>query len=131
MKHASPQLKQMLQHVEEKMLEQFISKEIPPEFQAIFLERMREGKDDSLEGLLLEFADKLDQFYEAFAELKRGNTDKEYIQMYQTALGIILDLPLPTSVEYFSNNILVDAMNEKTHIDVTSLTKEILNKKHR
>lgn len=127
-KHASTELNQMLDHVEEKMMEKFIREEIPPDFQKIFFERMREGKDGSLEGLLLEFADKLDQFYEAFAELKRGNTDKEFIYMYQHALEMILALPLPNSVNYFAKHILHDAMNEKTQIDITTLTNEILTK---
>jgi putative hydrolases of HD superfamily len=127
-KHASPELNQMLRHVEEKMMEKFIREEIPPDLQNIFLERMREGKDGTIEGLLLEFADKLDQFYEAFAELKRGNTDREFIYMYQKALEIILTLPLPISVNYFEQYILQDAMNEETQIDITRLTKEVLNK---
>lgn len=127
-KHASVELNQMLKHVEEKMTEKFIAEEIPPEFQQIFTNRMREGKDASIEGRLLELADKLDQFYEAFAELKRGNTDKEFIYMYQTALEKLLALPLPASIEYFSTHILQDAINEDTNIDVVSLTHEVLNK---
>lgn len=127
-KHASTELNQMLKHVEDKMMEKFIREEIPPDFQQVFFERMREGKDETLEGLLLEFADKLDQFYEAFAELKRGNTDKEFIYMYQNALEKILALPLPVSVQYFSTHILQDAMSEETQIDITALTEEILNK---
>ena len=127
-KHASTELNQMLKHVEDKMMEKFIREEIPPDFQQVFLERMREGKDETLEGLLLEFADKLDQFYETFAELKRGNTDKEFLYMYQNALEQILALPLPVSVQYFSTHILQDAMSEETQIDITALTEEILNK---
>lgn len=127
-KHASTELNQMLKHVEDKMMEKFIREEIPPDFQQVFFERMREGKDETLEGLLLEFADKLDQFYETFAELKRGNTDKEFLYMYQNALEQILALPLPVSVQYFSTHILQDAMSEETQIDITALTEEILNK---
>jgi len=112
-KHASPELKQMLAHVEEKMMEKFIFDEIPQEFQAIFLERMKEGKDKTIEGRLLEFADKLDQFYEAFAELKRGNTDKEFVHMYQSALSKILAIPLEASVHYFRTEILKDAVKER------------------
>ena len=59
-KHASTELNQMLKHVEDKMMEKFIREEIPPDFQQVFFERMREGKDETKEGLLLEFADKLD-----------------------------------------------------------------------
>ena len=43
-KHASVELKQMIAHVEEKMMEKFIREEIPPDFQQIFFERMKEGK---------------------------------------------------------------------------------------
>ncbi|MFJ7186567.1 YfbR-like 5'-deoxynucleotidase [Lysinibacillus xylanilyticus] len=125
-KHASPELKQMLAHVEEKMMEKFIIDEIPQEFQAVFFERMKEGKDKTVEGRLLEFADKLDQFYEAFAELKRGNTDKEFVHMYQSALSKILTIPLEASVQYFRTEILKDAVKEKTHIDIQALTNEVL-----
>lgn len=125
-KHASPELKQMLAHVEEKMMEKFIINEIPEKFQAIFFERMKEGKDATLEGRLLEFADKLDQFYEAFAELKRGNTDREFVYMYQSALKKLLAIPLEATVKYFRNEILKDAVQEDTHIDIQALTNEIL-----
>ena len=126
-KHASPELKQMLAHVEDKMMEKFIINEIPPEFQAVFFDRMKEGKDATLEGRLLEFADKLDQFYEAFAELKRGNTDREFVYMYQSALKKLLAIPLEATVHYFRNEILKDAVQEDTHINIQALTNEILN----
>lgn len=125
-KHASPELKQMLAHVEEKMMEKFIINEIPEKFQAVFFERMKEGKDATIEGRLLEFSDKLDQFYEAFAELKRGNTDREFVYMYQSALTKLLAIPLEASVHYFRNEILKDAVREDTHIDIQALTNEIL-----
>ncbi len=126
-KHASPELKQMLSHVEDKMMEKFILDEIPAEFQAIFFHRMKEGKDTSLEGRLLELADKLDQFYEAFAELKRGNRDHEFIDMYQNALNKILHIPLPASVAYFRHTMLADVLAEDTQIDLYHLTHEVLD----
>ena len=125
-KHASVELKQMLAHVEEKMMEKFIIEEIPEDLQGIFFERMKEGKDGTIEGRLLEFADKLDQFYESFAELKRGNTDTEFVYMYQTALSKLLLIDLPTSVHYFRNEILTEAVAEKTVIDIAELTENIL-----
>lgn len=127
-KHASIELKQMLAHVEEKMMEKFIREEIPSDFQEIFLSRMKEGKDSTIEGRLLEFADKLDQFYESFAELKRGNTDKEFVIMYQQALTKLLEMPLKVSVKYFRNEILNDVIKEETQINVAALTNEVLNK---
>lgn len=126
-KHASIELKQMLAHVEEKMMEKFIREEIPPDFQQVFFDRMKEGKDDTIEGRILEFSDKLDQFYEAFAELKRGNTDKEFVHMYQNALEKLLLIPLEVSVRYFRQEILRDVMSEETQINIAALTNEVLN----
>lgn len=125
-KHASPELKQMLAHVEDKMMEKFIVEEIPERFQQIFFERMKEGKDTTIEGRLLEFADKLDQFYEAFAELKRGNSDPEFVGMYEIALKKLLAIPLPASVNYFRDTVLQDAIAEDTQINIQQLTKDIL-----
>ncbi|MET3575070.1 YfbR-like 5'-deoxynucleotidase [Bhargavaea ullalensis] len=125
-KHSSPELKQMLATVEEKMMEKFIHREIPGEFQDIFFHRMKEGKDGTLEGRLLELADKLDQFYEAYAELKRGNTEPDFVQMYEIALKKILAMPLRTSVDYFRDVIVQDVIKEKTAVDVKSLTLRIL-----
>ena len=125
-KHASPELKQMLSHVEEKMMENFIKKEIPEEFQDVFFDRMKEGKDETIEGRLLELADKLDQVYEAFAELQRGNTDVEFLKMYENALRKIFTIPLPKSIAYFKEVMLQDIIAEESVIDVKTMTLKIL-----
>lgn len=125
-KHSSPELKEMIAHVENKMVEDFITREIPEEFKAVFKERLKEGKDATIEGRLLEFADKLDQFYESFAELKRGNNDHEFINIYQQALKRILKIDLKPSVAYFRDVILNDVLNEDTTIDITKLTQEVM-----
>lgn len=125
-KHSSPELKEMIAHVEHKMVEDFITREIPEEFKAVFKERLKEGKDATIEGRLLEFADKLDQFYESLAELKRGNNDHEFINMYQQALKRILKIDLKPSVVYFRDVILNDVLNEDTTIDITKLTHEVM-----
>jgi putative hydrolase of HD superfamily len=126
-KHASTELNQMIAHVEEKMMEKFIVEEIPGEFQQLFFDRMKEGKDHTKEGRLLEFVDKLDQFYESFGELKRGNTESEFVVMYKEALAKLLALPLPASVAYFRDVMLEDVINEDTVIDVKAFTKKVLD----
>lgn len=125
-KHSSPELKEMIAHVEDKMIEDFITREIPDDFKTVFKDRLKEGKDATIEGQLLEFADKLDQFYESFAELKRGNNDPEFINMYQQALKRILKIDLQPSVAYFRDIILNDVLNEDTTIDITKLTHEVI-----
>ncbi|MDN7244947.1 HD domain-containing protein [Planococcus shenhongbingii] len=125
-KHSSPELKEMIAKVEEGMMEKFILREIPEDFQEVFFDRMKEGKDATIEGRLLEMADKLDQFYESFAELKRGNADQEFVAMYRIALKKLLAIPLKASVTYFREVVLEDVISEETIIDIREITREVL-----
>ncbi|MGK7376673.1 YfbR-like 5'-deoxynucleotidase [Planococcus sp. 1R117A] len=125
-KHSSPELKEMIAKVEEGMMEKFILREIPEDFQEVFFDRMKEGKDATIEGRLLEMADKLDQFYESFAELKRGNADQEFVAMYRIALKKLLAIPLKASVTYFREVVLEDVISEETIIDIREITYEVL-----
>jgi putative hydrolase of HD superfamily len=126
-KHYSLELRSMLQQVEDGMVEHFINDNIPEEFQEIFHRQLRDGKDKSVEGLILEVADKMDQVYEAFAELQRGNMEKEFIVMYRYALVKIKNIDLHC-VNYFLNHILPDIIHEGTlsPIDIRKITEEAL-----
>ncbi|MBO2946157.1 HD domain-containing protein [Paenibacillus sp. F411] len=126
-KHSSLELRSMLQQVEEGMIRHFIEENIPEEFQGIFRRQLREGKDGSLEGLILEVADKMDQVYEAFAELQRGNTEKEFVLMYRHALIKIKNIDLHC-VRYFLGHILPDIIEESqiSPIDIKGITEEAL-----
>ncbi|NGZ77071.1 YfbR-like 5'-deoxynucleotidase [Saccharibacillus alkalitolerans] len=126
-KHSSPELRQLIQQVEEGMIAHFIEENIPEEFKPTFRRQLREGKDESLEGLILEVADKMDQVYEAFAELQKGNTEKEFVAMYRNALVKIKRIKL-NCVDYFLEHILPEMINEETlsPVDLKLITKEAL-----
>ncbi|MBM6996663.1 HD domain-containing protein [Paenibacillus sp. DXFW5] len=126
-KHASIELRNLIQQVEEGMVHNFIDEHIPEEFKTIFRNQLREGKDHTVEGLILEVADKMDQVYEAFAELQRGNTEKEFVKMYRDALVKIKNIRL-RCVDYFLREILTDMVNEGTSspIDIRRITQEAL-----
>lgn len=126
-KHASIELRNLIQQVEEGMVHNFIDEHIPEEFKTIFRNQLREGKDHTVEGLILEVADKMDQVYEAFAELQRGNTEKEFVKMYRDALVKIKNIRLHC-VDYFLREILTDMVNEGTSspIDIKRITQEAL-----
>lgn len=126
-KHASPELRLLIQQVEEGMVHQFVEERIPEEFKETFHRQLREGKDDTVEGLILEVADKMDQVYEAFAELQRGNMEKEFIVMYRNALMKISSIQLHC-VDYFMNDILPDMVNDEvlSPIDIRQITEEAL-----
>lgn len=127
-KHHSMELRAMLQQVEEGMVAHFIEEHIPEEFKPIFCRQLREGKDDSVEGLILEVADKMDQIYEAFVEMQNGNTEKEFIVMYRAALIKIKGIKLHC-VDYFLHHILPDLVQEgsRSTIDIASITNEALS----
>ena len=126
-KHYSTELRSLLQQVEEGMVEHFIEENIPDELQTIFRRQLREGKDGSLEGLILEVADKMDQVYEAFAELQRGNSEKEFVIMYRQALVKIKNIRLHC-VTYFLEKILPDLVHEgaRGSINIRQITEEAL-----
>ncbi|MBB6730644.1 HD domain-containing protein [Cohnella zeiphila] len=126
-KHFSLELRSMLQQVEEGMVDHFIDEHIPEEMKPIFRRQLREGKDDSVEGQILEVADKMDQVYEAFAELQRGNTEKEFVVMYRNALIKIKEIELHC-VKYFLDHILPDLVREgsRSPIDIARITDEAL-----
>ncbi|WP_046213523.1 YfbR-like 5'-deoxynucleotidase [Paenibacillus wulumuqiensis] len=126
-KHSSLELRSLLQKVEEGMIEHFIEENIPDDFKPIFRKQLHEGKDDSVEGMILQVADKMDQVYEAFSELQRGNTEKEFIAMYRNALVKIKHVDLHC-VDYFLENILPDMVHEGTFstIDIKRITEEAL-----
>ncbi|CAM3535867.1 MULTISPECIES: YfbR-like 5'-deoxynucleotidase [Saccharibacillus] len=126
-KHSSPELRQLIQQVEEGMIAHFIEENIPEDFKPTFRRQLREGKDDSIEGLILEVADKMDQVYEAFAELQKGNTEKEFVVMYRNALVKIKRIKL-ACVDYFLDHILPEMVNEETlsPVDIKRITEEAL-----
>ncbi|WCF11541.1 HD domain-containing protein (plasmid) [Paenibacillus thiaminolyticus] len=126
-KHSSPELRAMINHVEETMIHNFIEEEIPNEFKSVFSQRLKDGKDSSVEGLILEVADKMDQVYEAFAEIQKGNTEPEFIKMYRNALGKIKDINLHC-VRYFLNEILPDMISEEmmSYVDIKEITEQVL-----
>ncbi|QHT58958.1 HD domain-containing protein [Paenibacillus lycopersici] len=126
-KHYSLELRSMLQQVEEGMVAHFIDEHIPETFKSIFRRQLREGKDDSVEGQILEVADKMDQIYEAFAELQKGNAEQEFIVMYRYALIKIKGIRLHC-VDYFLQHILPDLVSEgaRSPIDIERITKEAL-----
>lgn len=110
-KYADPDLRERLANVEESMTKHFIEEEIPDEFQAIYHNRLKEGKDDTLEGKILSVADKVDLLYESFGEIQKGNPENLFTQIYQESLDTILEFKELASVKYFLKEILPDLLS--------------------
>lgn len=112
-KYADLHLRDHLAKVEIEMTRNFIETEIPKRFQEVYLKRLSEGKDDSLEGKILSVADKIDLMYESFGEIQKGNPEALFAEMYEESLKVILTFRDLTCVKYFIDHILPDLLRGK------------------
>lgn len=110
-KYADPALRDKLAKVEEKMAKNFIETVIPEEFQAAYVNRMKEGKDESLEGQILSVADKIDLLYESFGEIQKGNPEPVFDEIYEESLSTIVQFKHLTCVQYLIKEILPDLLS--------------------
>jgi len=88
-KYASLELNTLFLEVEETMTEKFIETEFPPEYQQIYKDRLKEGKDSTLEGQILSVADKIDLLYESFGEIQKRNPEPLFFEIYEESLATI------------------------------------------
>jgi len=112
-KYADSNLRDYLASVEESMTQNFIENEIPERFRGIYTERLKEGKDETLEGQILSVSDKIDLLYESFGELQKGNPEPIFIEMYEEALSTILKFQNLYCVQYFISEVLTDLLKGK------------------
>lgn len=110
-KYADPALRDKLAKVEEKMAKNFIETVIPEEFQAAYVNRMKEGKDESLEGQILSVADKIDLLYESFGEIQKGNPESVFDEIYEESLSTIIQFKHLKCVQYLIKEILPDLLS--------------------
>ncbi|MER2173584.1 MAG: HD domain-containing protein [Carnobacterium sp.] len=128
-KYATPELRGMLADVEDSMTENFIKKEIPKEFQAAYFERLKEGKDETLEGQILSVSDKVDLLYESFGEIQKGNPERVFTEIYEESLKTILEFRHLTSAHYFLKEVLPDLLsgNFTNQDQLQKITQRIVN----
>lgn len=110
-KYADPALRDKLAKVEEKMAKNFIETVVPEEFQEAYVNRMKEGKDESLEGQILSVADKIDLLYESFGEIQKGNPEPVFDEIYEESLSTIVQFKHLTCVQYLIKEILPDLLS--------------------
>ncbi|EDL64610.1 HD domain-containing protein [Bacillus sp. SG-1] len=127
-KYASEELRRLFSQVEEEMITKFINQEFPEEYQDVYRERFKEGKDSTLEGRILSVADKIDLLYESFGEIQKGNPEPLFLEIYEEALATILKFHEMDSVQYFLNDILPEMLSEKNipHEQLSEMTKKIV-----
>ena len=114
------------------MVDHFINEEIPEPYQAIYRERLQEGKDDSLEGQLLSVADKIDLLYETFGEIQKRNPEQLFFEIYEMSLETIMQFDHLSSVQDFIENIIPEMLTEKfiPRSELRETTMAILNNRN-
>lgn len=129
-KYASNELNHLFREVEESMTVKFIEEEFPKEYQEIYKRRLKEGKDESIEGKILAVADKIDLLYESFGEIQKRNPEPLFFEIYEMSLITIKKFSYLTSVQDFMNNILPDMLKERfiPKTELMDITESILNK---
>lgn len=127
-KYALPKLRELISQVEGSMTQDFLDKEFPQEFKAIYKERFKEGKDSTIEGKILAVADKIDLLYEAYGEIQKGNPEPLFFQIYKEALESILKFKDLHAVQYFLHIILKEMGDEESAARprIENVTKKLL-----
>ncbi|KAB7706485.1 HD domain-containing protein [Bacillus aerolatus] len=129
-KYATKELKDLFSQVEEQMAKKFVEQEFPEELQSIYVERFKEGKDDTLEGRILSVADKIDLLYESFGEILKRNPEPLFLEIYKEALSTIMEFHDMNCVQYFIENILPDMLSEEfiPYNELNYMTEMIVQK---
>lgn len=129
-KYASLELNTLFMEVEETMTTKFIETEFPPEYQQIYKERLKEGKDSTLEGQILSVADKIDLLYESFGEIQKRNPEPLFFEIYEESLATIKRFDHLVCVQDFLENILTEMLSERfiPKDELFEITNSILNR---
>lgn len=129
-KYASSELNTLFREVEETMTVKFIEEEFPDDYHKEYKRRLKEGKDDSIEGQILAVADKVDLLYESFGEIQKRNPEKLFFEMYENSLITIKQYSHLSCVQDFMHNILTEMLKEPfiPKTELMDITESIINK---
>ena len=111
------EVKKALSIVEETLVEENLLNSISEPYKSIYREIIFDGKDDSIEGLILTAADNLDALIECIQEIKLSNCEP-FLEKYTYILDKIKSIDL-YSAGYFAQHILpyitnnCDALKDK------------------
>lgn len=103
-KNINEQTKSALNKVEAELVDNYLLAKVPPEFRDEYRRLLSDGKDESLEGQILRYADSIDALIECLQEVQLANA-KPFQEKYDTILKSINKSSLK-SVHYFINEIL-------------------------
>lgn len=110
MKYRESKLKELVDKIEDELVEEELVANLDSPFKEKYREILMNFKDGSLEGLILEYADRIDALLECVYELKLGNA-QTFKEKYFVLVGKLEESEL-VSVKYFLENVLPDMVED-------------------
>lgn len=108
-KNSNAEVKKALSLVEETLVEDNLLNSIEEPYKSIYRQIIFDGKDESIEGLILSAADNIDALIECIQEIKLSNQEP-FLEKYGYILEKIKSINL-YSAGYFVENILPYIIN--------------------
>jgi putative hydrolases of HD superfamily len=124
-KNRKTQMKALVLQIENELAEDDIFSKLPSEFVDSYRNILNEDKDETLEGQILEAADKIDCLIECILEIQRNNPEDVYFRTYVNYVNFLNQMELP-SVNYFLQNTLYELIGNCN--ELKRITKELLRK---
>jgi len=103
-KHLNPEVRSMVEMIEKELVEENIIKPLDESYKQIFRDILFEGKDDTLEGTILIYADYIDALIECINEVRLNNCTPFEEKFF--VLKEKLEKSQLASVKYFLDKIL-------------------------
>lgn len=109
-KHKNNEMKSMISLIEKEVAEENLFSGIEEPYKQIYRDILFDGKDDTLEGEILRYADHIDAIMECIGEVKLHNR-YPFVQKYYSILEKLKGSKL-MSVQYFISEILPGLISE-------------------
>jgi putative hydrolase of HD superfamily len=103
-KHKNEPLRDMLYLLEREVADENLLINMDEPYKAIYRDILFDGKDDTLEGKILKYADHIDAIMECIGEVRLNNLDP-FVEKYHSIMEKLLEADL-ASARYFKETIL-------------------------
>lgn len=110
MKYRESKLKELVDKIEDELVEEELVSNLDSPFKEKYREILMNFKDGSLEGLILEYADRIDALLECVYELKLGNW-QTFKEKYFVLVEKLEESEL-VSVKYFLEDVLPEMVKD-------------------
>lgn len=110
MKYRESKLKELVDKIEDELVEEELVENLDSPFKERYREMLTGFKDDTLEGRILEYADRIDALIECIYELKLGNY-QTFREKYFVLVDKLKESEL-VSVKYFLEYVLPDIVKD-------------------